>query len=366
MKLQRILIIAPFPPPHTGNSLPVKMLYDHLKIYHEVKIVNLNKAKHKAGISSVDRIFQILRVLYAVFINRNKYDKIYLTVAESIAGNLRDLFVYYILRKRLDALYIHMFGGANMDHLLSDKYPLIFSCNKRYLKRLAGVFVEGYKQKETFARVIDRSKIHVVFNFAENHLFINESSLREKFSKLDPLRILFLSNMLYGKGHFELIEAINLLPDEFKKMIRVDFAGKLVDSKKVFLEKLEACKGFAIYHGSVSGRSKQDLFQNAHVFCMPTYYPYEGQPFSIIESMANGCFLITTNHSGIVDIFKDNINGYVVQKKSVSDLVTVLKRVIQNKSELFPTASYNFENAKKVYTVNTYCSKMSEIILEKL
>jgi glycosyltransferase involved in cell wall biosynthesis len=227
------------------------------------------------------------------------------------------------------------------------------------------VFVEGYKQKETFARVIDRSKIHVVFNFAENHLFINESSLRDKFSKLDPLRILFLSNMLFGKGHIELIEAISILPEEFKKMIRVDFAGKLVDNEKLFLEKLEGCKDFASYHGSVSGKSKQDLFQNAHIFCMPTYYPYEGQPFSIIESMANGCFVITTYHSGIVDIFKDNVNGYVVEKKSVNDLLSVLIKVIERKFELFTIADYNYQNAKKIYTVENYCSKMSEIMLNK-
>ena len=365
MKIQNILIIAPIPPPHTGNSLPVKMLYDYLIVNHNIKVINLNKSKHKAGISSIGRIFQILNVFYAVFVNRNKYNKIYLTVAESVAGNFRDLLIYFILRKRLNELYIHMFGGANMDNILSVKHPLLCYFNRKYLKRLAGVFVEGYKQKETFSRVIDKSKIHVVFNFAEDHLFINDSFLRDKFSELYPLRILFLSNMLFGKGHIELIEALSILPEDFKKMIRVDFAGKLIDTEKLFLEKLEGCKDFVSYHGSVSGKSKQDLLQNAHVFCMPTYYPYEGQPFSIIESMANGCFVITTYHSGIVDIFEDNVNGYVVEKKSVSDLVSVLIKVIQRKSELFTIAGYNFENAKKIYTVNTFCSKIGEIILKK-
>jgi glycosyltransferase involved in cell wall biosynthesis len=67
--------------------------------------------------------------------------------------------------------------------------------------------------------------------------------------------------------------------------------------------------GLNAYHGDssaciiVDGPGKKNLFSEAHIFCLPTYYPYEGQPIAILEAFASGCVVITTNHSGISDFF---------------------------------------------------------------
>ena len=67
----------------------------------------------------------------------------------------------------------------------------------------------------------------------------------------------------------------------------------------------------------MTGEKKRRLFAEAHVFCLPTYYSYyEGQPISILEAYASGCVVITTDHGGICDIFKDKINGFRVEKRS--------------------------------------------------
>ena len=68
----------------------------------------------------------------------------------------------------------------------------------------------------------------------------------------------------------------------------------------------------------MNGTQKKDLYSNAHIFCLPTYYPWEGQPFCILEAYAAGCVVITTNHSGISQVFKDGINGIEVEKKSTT------------------------------------------------
>lgn len=58
------------------------------------------------------------------------------------------------------------------------------------------------------------------------------------------------------------------------------------------------------------GRSlKLDLFVESHVFVLPTYYLFEGQPIGIIEAYAAGCVVVTTRHSNICDIFSGSING---------------------------------------------------------
>ena len=41
---------------------------------------------------------------------------------------------------------------------------------------------------------------------------------------------------------------------------------------------------YAEYHGVVRGAHKIEFLRRAHVFVLPTWYPWEGQPMSIIEA----------------------------------------------------------------------------------
>ncbi len=360
----KILIIAPVPPPLTGNSLPVLKLVNYLKSDYIVEIVNTSKKEHKAGISSLVRIFQIIKILWKVAVKQKKYDRIYLTVAESFSGNIRDIIIYYLCRKRLNSVYVHMFGGAAMHKILSPKNTIQFKLNKRYISELAGVFVEGKTQGNSFSNVISYENIYVVPNFAEDSLFVSNEQIELKFRENSPIRLLFLSNMLYGKGHIELLKAYLQLNENEKNQIHLDYVGNLIDKKDFFLENIRNCKNIK-FHGPLFGDAKNTLFKNTHVFCLPTYYPYEGQPFSIIEAYASGNAVITTNHSGISNIFQNSVNGFEVEKKSVEDLTITLRRILEEKERLKEFAIYNLQMAKSKYTVNQFTNSVGEVLLKK-
>ncbi len=53
-------------------------------------------------------------------------------------------------------------------------------------------------------------------------------------------------------------------------------------------------------------------------FALPTRYPNEGQPISILEAMGNGMFIITTDHAGIPDITVGTENGIVLKNQCES------------------------------------------------
>ena len=351
----KALFIAPVPPPMSGNALPVKVLYENLKKDHDIELVNLSKKNHKAGIDSLSRIFKILSVLIQVGLKCKRRDLVYLAIAESFAGNIRDIIIYLLCILRLKSVVIHMLGGAGLNNMITKKKSPRFFVNRFFLKRIGGIIVEGKTQHDMFSIVTDVRKIHIIPNFAESFLFENEKSIISNFQKVDPLRIIFISNMLYGKGHFELIEAYKRLDKKLKKNIQIDFAGKIVTDyeKGRFENKIKGEKNIK-YHGSVYGFEKKKLFANAHVFCLPTYYPYEGQPFCIIEAYATGCVVITTYHSGISDIFTDELNGYKVEKKSVDSLVFVLERVYREKEQLCAIALSNQRIARKKHSQIKY------------
>ena len=105
-----------------------------------------------------------------------------------------------------------------------------------------------------------------------------------------------------------------------EKRFHFDFAGKFFeDSEKDYFEsciKENGLEEYVTYHGIVGGEQKRKLLKECYIFALPTRYPNEGQPISILEAMGNGMFIITTDHAGIPDIVEDGINGLIIQKKA--------------------------------------------------
>jgi len=360
--MKNILIIAPLTPPYTGNALPIKYIYDNYKVEQGIEVINLSKGSFKSGFDSFSRVGQILKIILNVLIKQRGKDLIYLTVAESTLGNLRDVLIYLVTFFNSKKVIIHLLGGNSMKVILSNKKSPWFWVNKFFINRLGGVIVEGGFQGEFYENVIKPTKIHIIHNFAQDFLFSDENFIRSKYAHVKTYRILFLSNLLYGKGHYELFEAFASLPKDLQFKIQIDYAGGFESEieKDKFLNLIKSYPQI-IYHGHVNGDKKADLFKSAHIFCLPTYYPFEGQPFVIVEAYAAGCAVITTNHSGIGYIFKDKENGIEVQKKSVKDLAKIFISMINQPKDMLDFALFNNIQAKEKFTSKVYLFKVNQV-----
>lgn len=358
----KILFIAPIPPPITGQSLATKIFLNELQKCHSANVANFNKGTFEQGVSSFARIIEVVKILKEIWVGKKDADVVYLTISQSIAGNIKDLLTYLICFKKLPKMIIHLHGGG-IRKLIFDKYRFLYYLNKFLLKRLLGAVVLGRSLIPIFEGMIPKDKIHIVPNFAEDYLFLSKNKIEKKFKKINPLKILFLSNLIPGKGHEELVDAYKSLNNDLQRAIRIDFAGgfESEDKKKVFLNKIEGVEGL-YYHGIVNGAQKKQLFSNAHLFCLPTYYYYEGQPISILEAYASGCVVITTNHGGICDIFHDGVNGFEVKKKSSSSIEKILVQILSKPEHLLSIALSNHKIACKQYRTSIYLSSMLRII----
>ena len=359
----KILFIAPLPLPINGQSKASKVLLDKL-LYdgHDVKIVNLSKSSLKNGFNSLKRVFDIFYVLVEVWKKRKKNDIIYLSLAESFFGNLRDLFVYVICYKIRHKIFIHMLGGAGMKKILEGK-GVQKKINKFFINDIAGVIVEGSVNFEVFSKVISKKKIHIVPNFAEDFLFVNDEELKAKFSDKQSIQILYLSNLIPGKGYDELADAYIELEEASKKQVNIVFVGgfESQESENGFLAKIKTHNGLNYIGKFIDGEKKRELYCQSQVFCLPTYYPFEGQPISILEAYATGCVVITSNHSGIPFIFADKKNGFMVEKKSVLSIKKAIKDVLGYKNQLKEIAYNNRSEALGKYRTSIYQGAILEI-----
>jgi glycosyltransferase involved in cell wall biosynthesis len=357
----KILFIGPLPPPMNGHSLACQVFHQSIITSNYVETVDLVKQGMTDGVISFNRLFEIIRVFYEVFKKKTDCDLVYLTISQSLAGNIKDLVIYCICYNQLSKIYIHLHGGS-LKKLLFDRHPLLFKINKKFLSRLGGVIISGESHLEIFQNYIDPNKIHIVPNFAKNEMFLTESCIKKKFEKLDPIRLLFLSNMVPLKGYMLLLKAFLDLEERVSSNFFLNFAGRFdTESERKIFESQINGNAQIRYLGVISDEQKIDLVKSSHIFILPTMF-FEGQPVSILEAFAAGCFVITTGQSGILDIFTDFENGFQIEPNSEQSLKLSLQWVSENKSKLADIAISNQKKAMKEYRVDTFNSRLKSIM----
>jgi len=362
----RILFIGPLPEPITGQSLACQVLYNFLSERHQVQLVNLSKGGFRQGINSISRIIEVFLIVWQVWRSCAKVDVVYFTVSESRAGNAKDLLIFLVCWPILSRMVIHLHGGAGMRRIMGTS-GFVRALNGFFLRRLGAVIVLGRSLRDIYSSQVPSERLYVIPNFAQDELFACRDQVVAKFSNQVPLRLLFLSNLLPGKGHLELAQAYSCLDQDQQAAITIDFAGSFEDDsqREIFLSLIIGFPGLK-YHGKVLGGAKLELFKQAHVFCLPTYYPYEGQPISILEAYASGCAVLTTAHSGISDIFSDGKNGLQVEPRSFQSIGSALHIALSNGELLLECALRNLQDAEVRYRSRRFNIELESVLARLL
>jgi glycosyltransferase involved in cell wall biosynthesis len=357
----KALLIVPLPPPITGHSLASQMLVDGLAGVHRTEVVNLSVGSLNDGRVSARRIWEVGKVLMAVWRRKNRADAIYFTISESRAGNLKDLLIYVLCLGRLERMFVHLHGGS-IGRELFDRHPAWRTVNASFIRRLGGVIVSGPSHVEIFDGMIDRRRIHTVPNSAEEALFVEETEVFEKFATSEPLRVLYISSMTPQKGYLDLLDGWLRLEPDVRRRIQLDFAGRFDSDREraSFQDRIAGVEGLR-YHGLVDPDQKRRLFAQAHVFCLPTRM-FEGQPISILEAYAAGCAVLTTGQRGIRDVFGDGVNGFEVPEGSGPGIAAALTRVVEDVDRLREMAVGNRRIAGERYRPATFTAAVTRIL----
>jgi glycosyltransferase involved in cell wall biosynthesis len=325
-------------------------------------VIDLNKIGLSYETALLRRVYEIGHIVVRALLRSRKTGCIYMNLSQSFAGNLRDLLIFAVCFPKLQRTAVHLHGGPGLREVLSPTNPIRRRLNAFFYRRIGAVIVLADRFKSIFDGVSRQDRVRVVPNFAPESLRLDEATIVAKFSHAAPLRLLFLTNLLPGKGHAELVEAYRSLAQDVQEAVRLDFAGDFeADADKAaFLSSISDLPSVT-YHGVATGEAKSKLFREAHIFCLPTYYRYEGQPISILEAYASGCVVMTTDHSGIPDIFEAGRNGFLVAKQSSNDIRDAIGAALSNPADLLRIALNNREDVER-YPTAKYNRQLRTII----
>ena len=362
MTKRRILLIGIMPPPINGQAVAFQALADEMGV--ETLIIS---SKRNINIwSKISKIFNyfgllsklIFKLLYRRYV-------VYQTISQSKEGFLRDFLIVIISKFLGSKVIVHIHGG-NYDGFYQTQKPFIQQQIRQMLIQTDSVIVLSENMKKMFdfePQLL--SKIKVVKNGLTWDIDGNDLKAKElPLNNDSSIKIIFLSNLIESKGYLDVLEATSLLVNEYGYNIQTDFCGEFIQyndaqrfttltkSKQYFHEFIikNNLKNHVNYHGIVEVEKKKELLKEAHFFVLPTNYINEGQPISIIEAMAYGCVILTTDYRGISDMITSYNSGIYVRYDDSKEIAFEIHNMIQTPSEYQRISRNALKNYLENYT----------------
>ena len=349
--MKKISIVAQFSPPVHGLSKAVDTLFNsNLKNKYLMRKVNLTNNKNF--------LFNFLKLLLS---NDDMY---YLTISQSKGGNIRDLIIIYLLKIKRKKVLIHLHGGFFRNMVENNLNIFQRKININLLNYVEGAIVLGPSLKYIFEGIVPSEKIYTVSNCVDDE-YLGELDVIKKRFDYKELKVLFLSNFITDKGYMSVLHVAKMINEQKISNIKFILAGKFFKKEEElkFLKYIHDnnLNEIVQYNGVVVGEEKKELLRCCDVFILPTKYHKEGQPISILEAMANGQIIISTNHAGIPDIVENNVNGYLFNDISEEEIKNKLCLISNNKITYKDMAIKNYEKVNHYYTEKQYLSNLDKI-----
>lgn len=343
-----VLIGTP-PPPASGQSVSFGMVcraFEELNLPHTVVNISPKSWQRQDGTFSLGRmlsyIVPFVTAAGALLLRRRR--NVYLLIAQSWPGFLRDLVFISLAVLGRHRILVHLHGG-NYIGFYQSLPPMQQRLVRWTLSRTAHILVEAQCFAEQFSFVPGYcDKMRVVLN----SLTMDKEPLRHRPKQLPaenaaPLRIMYLSNLIETKGYLDVLSAVSLLVHRRGLNVTCHFCGEFATARdsKLYASAAEAKDDFhrrveqygltdvVRWKGAVSGEAKSRELEEAHFFILPTNYCNEGQPVSIVEALAFGCAVISTTHRSIPEMLDDGRAGVFVEYGSaheIADAVEALAR----------------------------------------
>lgn len=100
--------------------------------------------------------------------------------------------------------------------------------------------------------------------------------------------------------------------------------------------------------------------EKSSIFVLPSYH--EGTPKSVLEAMAMGKAIITTDTPGCKETVNNGENGYLVELKNIEELTEKIIYLLNNKDVLETMSINSFKLCKDKFDVE----KVNNVILKTM
>lgn len=194
----------------------------------------------------------------------------------------------------------HGTGLRQFRNVPSFRSPVLAGCRK-----LTGLLALHEQQKTEISQLygIPIDTITVVGNgYNEQYFYPGHTERSDAI-----IRIVFTGKLSYAKGVPQLLEAFIALNEQLIDIsleLHVCGSGQGIEADKIIKRATRQKYSETIFlHGIVSQPELGDLYRQSDIFVLPSFY--EGLPLVLIEAMACGLRLVSTELPGSKELFRE-------------------------------------------------------------
>jgi glycosyltransferase involved in cell wall biosynthesis len=205
---------------------------------------------------------------------------------------------------------------------------------KKYLQTVDG-FIFNSKTTERAVNSLLESRKPSVTGCPPTDRFgepISEAEIENR-AKTDPLRILFLGNVIERKGLHTLLRAVS----SRQSALRVNVIGSLASEPRYVKQMQEFIahhhlSSFVTFHGSLDKEVLAEKLRQAHVLVVPS--SYEGFGIVYLEGMCFGLPALGTTAGAASEIISDGVDGFLIEPEDAKSLAAHLTSLAKDRGLL--------------------------------
>jgi glycosyltransferase involved in cell wall biosynthesis len=354
MSKQKIIILGKIPPPYYGPAIATEIILNS-RLREEFDLVHidtrLNSSMKTMGKFGWKKIFLTMKI-YFCFIRTllNTEDGLVLVpIGQKTSALIKDSIFILSARMKSKKVLLHLRGSALLTWYES-RSVIGRTFFKWIFSRCSGAIVLGNKLKYIFEPFLPAEKLFVIPN-GHDYFFPKRSNLDSKFSAL------YLANLQSGKGIEDVLNAIGLLSESDRNRIILKVVGswKSNNFEKKCRAIVEEKKLPVTFYNPMIGQSKLQVLADADIFVFPPRSP-EGHPWVIIEAMAAGLPVISTDQGAITESVIDGLNGYIVDANNPLQISEKIIHLIHNPDVLKSMG----KESRRLYLANFTEERMIE------
>lgn len=239
----------------------------------------------------------------------------------------------------------------------------------RFLDRFTKFLVTKYIVQTEVAKIKLSKKLHLPlekFEVIPNSIDISEfefeldkdAKKKELDINMENLNIVCVSKLRQGKGHLYLMEAFENVFENNKNInLLIVGDGKEKDNLLRQIEKYES-KNNIYFLGNRN--DVKEILKISDIFVLPTLA--EGMSNAIMEAMASGLPIITTDILENKELIENNKTGILIPVKNSATLSQAIEDLLYNKNKKETLGNNAKKETQKDFNINIATSKIIQLL----
>jgi len=295
---------------------------------------------------------------FVTALKQNNIDVVHLNPSLDPKSFIREGLFALLARAGKMKVIVFFHGWKKSFEVRVERYLLpIFTS---FFGKADALIVLSNENKETLERWRVLQPIYkevTVINDDELAGFDLQNALTKR-QRSKTFRILFLARIIKEKGIYEALEALSLVQTKHPT-VELVVAGDGAELDNV--KSLTRARSFhnVTFAGYVKDEEKRRRFEEAHVFCLPSYA--EGCPVSVIEAMAYGLPVVTRSVGGVVDFFQNGEHGFISESLDPRVLADQIETLLVDRSLYEKISLHNYQYAQSHFLASAAARRLERI-----